>query len=289
MKKSALLFIIIAGVFWGTSGLFSSWLTPYGFTPVQMTTMRGTVSAVLMVIYILIKDPKLFRLPKKEILLVLGSGSSLFFTAFTYFMSIKASTVSTAVILMYTAPIFVLIYSVLFLGEKLNLIKGISIFLMIVGCALVSGIVGGMKFSPLGVIFGLTAGIGYSAYNIFAKVLSMHKVPTETITGYSFLVMGTIGLFVCNPVGLVTIAAAKPLETIPFIIGIGVFTCILPYFLYNIGLREVPAGTATALGIIEPLSATLLSVAFLGEQMTIPLGIGIVLILGAVFVLAEQK
>ena len=55
------------------------------------------------------------------------------------------------------------------------------------------------------------------------------------------------------------------------------------------GLKDVPAGTATALGIIEPLSATVFSVVFLGENLTAPLVIGMVLILGAVFALAKQK
>ena len=76
---------------------------------------------------------------------------------------------------------------------------------------------------------------------------------------------------------------------IPLIVGIGVFTCILPYVFYTLGLRDVPAGTATALGIIEPLSATVFSVAFLGEKLTAPLIIGMVLILAAVFALAKQK
>ncbi len=289
MKKSALFSIAVAGVLWGTSGLFSYWLTQFGFTPVQMTTLRGVVSAIFMIFFIIVRNPKLFVLPKREILLVLGSGSSLFLTAFTYFASIKASSVSTAVILMYTAPVFVLIYSVLFLGEKLNKVKIISIFLMIVGCALVSGVVGGIKFSLAGVLFGIASGISYSAYNIITKILTMHKVDTFTVTNYNFIVMSLIGIIVCDPAEAVSITVKSPLTIIPIIIGLGLFTCFLPYMFYNLGLRDIPAGTATTLGIIEPLSATIFSVAFLGEKPTLPLVIGMVLILVAVFTLARQK
>ena len=289
MKKSALFSIAVAGVLWGTSGLFSYWLTPFGLSPVQMTTLRGVVSAIFMIFFILVRSPKLFVLPKREILLVLGSGSSLFLTAFTYFASIKASSVSTAVILMYTAPVFVLIYSVLFLGEKLNAIKIISIFLMIVGCALVSGVVGGIKFSLAGILFGIASGISYSAYNIITKILTMHKVDTFTVTNYNFIVMSLIGIIVCDPAEAVSITVKSPLTIIPIIIGLGLFTCFLPYMFYNLGLRDIPAGTATTLGIIEPLSATIFSVAFLGEKPTLPLVIGMVLILVAVFTLARQK
>lgn len=289
MKKSAFFYIALAGVLWGTSGLFSYWLTPFGFKPVQMTTMRGFVSMVLIVPFILFKNPKLLKVPKKEIFFIIGSGVGLFLTAYTYYASMAASSVSTAVILMYTAPVFVLIYSVMFLGEKLNTVKSISVFLMILGCALVSGIVGGMKFSLAGILFGIAAGISYSAYNVFTKILTMHKVDTLTVTSYNFIIMSIIGLAVSNPIEIVTITSKQPLSIIPLIVGIGVFTCVLPYVFYTMGLKDVPAGTATALGIIEPLSATVFSVVFLGENLTAPLVIGMVLILGAVFALARQK
>ena len=289
MKKSAFFYIALAGVLWGTSGIFSYWLTPFGFKPVQMTTMRGFVSMVLIVPFILFKNPKLLKVPKKEIFFIIGSGVGLFLTAYTYYASMAASSVSTAVILMYTAPVFVLIYSVMFLGEKLNTVKSISVFLMILGCALVSGIVGGMKFSLAGILFGIAAGISYSAYNIFTKILTMHKVDTLTVTSYNFIIMSIIGLAVSNPIEIVTITSKQPLSIIPLIVGIGVFTCVLPYVFYTMGLKDVPAGTATALGIIEPLSATVFSVAFLGENLTAPLVIGMFLILGAVFALARQK
>lgn len=289
MKKSALFCIALAGVLWGTSGIFSHYLRPYGFTAMQMATIRGLVAAVSMLIVVLIKDPKLLKLSKKEFPFILGSGISIYSTAAIYYAAIEASSVSTAVILMYTAPVFVLIYSVMFFGEKLNTIKSLSIFFMIVGCALVSGVVGGMKFSLLGVILGLGAGLAYSSYNIFTKILTIHKVHTLTVACYNFILMGIIGLLVSDPVGIVKSAAVAPAETIPLMLGIGIATCFLPYSLYTLGMKDIPAGTATALGIIEPLSATIFSVAFLGEPLTIPLIIGMILVLGSVFALAKQE
>lgn len=251
--------------------------------------LRGVVSMILMLTFILATNPKLLKVPKKEIFLIICSGTSQFLASYTYFASMKASSVSTAVILMYTAPVFVLIYSVIFLGEKLNIVKGITIFLMIVGCALVSGIVGGIRFSLVGVLFGIASGISYSAYNILTKILTIHKVNAVTVTSYNFIMVGIIGLAVSDPVEIIWITSKEPIAIIPLIIGIGVLTCVLPYLFYTFGLRDIPAGTASAMGIIEPLSATVFSVAFLGEVLTVPLVIGMVLILSAVFVLAKQK
>ena len=289
MKKSAFFYIVLASVLWGTSGLFAHFLRPFGFTSVQMTLMRGAVSMLIMVGFVLIKDRKLLLAPQKEILLLIGSGVSLFGTATAYYASMEASSVSTAVVLMYTAPVFVLIYSVLFLGEKLNFIKGGAVVIMLVGCALVSGIVGGMEFSLWGIIFGMISGISYSAYNIFTKILTMHKVPAVTVTSYNFIIMTVLGLITAKPLNMIECAAAAPTVTVPLMVGIGICTCILPYLFYTLGLKEIPAGTASSLGIIEPLSATIFSVCFLGEALTLPLIIGMILICGAVITLAKQK
>ncbi len=285
MKKSAFIYVILAGVLWGTSGIFFHLLEPYGFRPLQMTAMRGFVSAVGMSLYVLIWQRRRFRIRPKEALLFLCSGLSLFGTASCYFGAISASSVSTAVILMYTAPVFVTVFSVSFLGEKLNLPKVVSILCMIVGCALVSGIIGGMRFSVWGIVLGFGAGLSYSAYNIFTKIEMMHGCNSLSATLYCFIVMGTISTAVSDPVEVIQLTAQKPAVIVPLILGIGVCTCILPYVFYTLALKDIPAGTASALSIVEPMSATLFSVAFLDEKLSVPSACGIALIVAAVCIL----
>ena len=79
------------------------------------------------------------------------------------------------------------------------------------------------------------------------------------------------------------------MHTVPLIVGIGIFTGITPYFLYNLSLRDIPAGTASALGILEPMAATVFSVLFLGEILSVQSASGIILILLAVFMLSRVK
>ena len=100
--------------------------------------------------------------------------------------------------------------------------------------------------------------------------------------------MSIVGLLVSNPSQMLSLTVASP-DSIFIIISLGLFTCILPYVFYNTGLSTIPAGTATALGIIEPLSATLLSVLFIDEKLTIPLIVGMLLIVMAVIILAKHK
>ena len=69
MQKKALLYIILAGMFWGTSGLFVATMTPMGLSPIQITAVRAIVSGVFMVCYALGRDRSLFKASKKELAL----------------------------------------------------------------------------------------------------------------------------------------------------------------------------------------------------------------------------
>lgn len=287
MKKSAFLFIIAAGVLWGTSGLFVNFLAPYGFSSLQMTAARGVVSAIAMAVYTFFYDRKLFRASGWELLLFALSGVSMFATASSYYTAMQYTSVSTAVVLMYTAPIFVMAYSVAFFGEKLTKLKLISVLGMLVGCALVSGIVGGLKWSAFGIFMGFVSGITYSAYNIFTKIQMRRPCHPITATLYCLIFMACLALSVSHPGEMVVTAMQKPALLFPMLVALGICTCVLPYFLYTLALKALPVGTAAALGIVEPMAATVFSVILLGEPLGLFPAIGIILILGSVFLLSR--
>lgn len=289
MKKKAFIYIILAGILWGTSAIFVHFLSPFGFSSLQMTLIRGLTAFALLLAYILFRDKTLFRLKPAELLVFLGIGIAFFGTASCYFASMQMTSVSTAVILMYTAPILVMLYSVLFLGEKLTPLKTVSVAAMLVGCALVSGIIGGLKFDPLGIAIGFLSGISYAAYNILTKIAMRRSCNPFTTTVYCFLFSTIIALFVCEPKSIPEAIGKMPAVTIPVALLMGICTCFLPYILYTKAMKTLPAGTATSLGIIEPMSATLFSVIFLGEPLSVPTFCGIILILASVFLLSKSE
>ncbi len=287
MKKLGLIYIILASALWGTSGLFVDKLAPYGVTSLQMTFIRGFVSFLCMGIFALIVDRNLFKTNLKEILFFAGSGFSFYLTASCYFQSMQMTSVSTAVILMYTAPIYVVIYSVAFLGEKLTKLKSVGIIGMLLGCCLISGIVGGLKFDALGIAIGFLSGITYAAYNIFTKIEMQKGINPAKANLYCFFFSVLAGVLFSKPAGIIDCIGKDPSNVIILCAGVGIFTCILPYLFYTLGLKVLPAGTASSLGILEPLSATILSVIVLGEKLSLYSIIGIVLILGSVFILSK--
>lgn len=289
MKSKSVFLICLAGVLWGTSGLFVNFLAPMGFTTMQMVCMRGIVAVICMALYVFIFNKKLFRVSKGELLFSLGSGVAMFVTGVAYYGAIQASSVSTAVILMYTAPVFVMAYSVVFLSERLTNNKFVSVCFMLVGCALVSGITSGMKLNISGILLGLLSGVAYSAYNIFTKLQMRRNYNPVTSTMYCFIVMAILTLFFANPVGLVKTAVKSGVMVLPLGIGIGICTSVLPYFLYTVSLKYLPVGTASALSTIEPMAATVFSVAILGENLQLSALIGILLIICSVILLSRNE
>ena len=293
MKNRAILLIILAGLLWGTSGIFVNFLSPYGITAFQMTAIRGVVSVIAIGTYMLLTArrmiTKVFKLKLRDLPLIAGAGLSMFVTAAAYYISMQLTSIATSVILMYTAPIFVTCYSVIFLKEKLTVKKALAVIAVFLGCAFVSGVVGGIKMNFWGVLIGLLSGISYSAYNIITKAEMKRNVNPVSATFYCYIFMAVLALLISKPQGIITVAMNNSISVIFLMLGLGFFTFAMPYLLYTIALRDVSASLATNLGVIEPLAATVYSAVIFKEVLSVYQIIGIVLVIGAVIVLGRSE
>ena len=152
----------------------------------MLSLIRGTVSFIAMLSYVLIADRSILKISLKNLIFALFIGITLFGTATLYYSSMQMTSVATAVVLMYTAPIYVTAFSIAFLGEKSSGLKITSIGIMLIGCALVSGIVGGLAFDAVGVVLGVLSGIVYATYNVITKIALSRGLNAITLTLYSF-------------------------------------------------------------------------------------------------------
>ncbi len=289
MKTRAFILIVLAGILWGTAPLFVKYLAPYGFTSLEMTASRSVIAVLVMAAYMLIKDRRLFVVKPLDFLLFGISGISFVGAATLYYQSLQMTSSATAVVLMYTAPVIVMVFSVLFLGERMTGLKLLSVVAMLLGCCLVSGVVGGLKFNFLGIIFGALSGISYSIYNIVTKISMKRGANAIPATLYAFLSAMIASAFISNPVKIAENISADVAKILPTVLLFGVITCVLPYFLYTVGMRNIPAGTASSLAIVEPMAATVLSAIFLNQVPDAYTVIGIILILGAVALLGVAE
>ena len=278
--------ILLAGCFWGSMGIFVRRLTDYGFSSIQIVAIRVTLAALIFCILLLIRDPAGFRISVKDIplFLGLGFGSILFFTV-CYFTAITMMPLSTAAILLYTSPIWIMLMSVLFFREKLTGRKLLALVLAFAGCVLVSGISGEGMTLP-GLLVGLGSGIGYGLYSILGTV-ALRRYSPFTVTTYTFVFAALGSWLICRPAEMLAkFAAAPDLPGLVFFCFLtALVTAVIPFLAYTLGLRTVEASRAGILATVEPLVATLIGVAVFSEPLTLLSGLGMLLILAAVVLL----
>ncbi len=289
MKKTAMFFVVLAGIFWGTSAIFSNILRPYGFSALHMTAMRSIIGALFMAIYILIKEPKAFNATPKQLFLYALGGIATFCSAFFYYESMSEGSVAVSVMLMYTSPILVVAYSACFLGEKMSIPKGICIAFMILGCALVSGIIGGANSTPWGIFTGLMSAVCYGSYSIITKIQMNKDCNPSSATLYCFITMSLIGLVIADVPEIIHIASGNPKEIYPLIVGIGICTEAIPYFLYAISLKHIDAGVAISLSIVEPVMATVFAAVFFEGMPDVITISGIIIVAVSVVMLSRME
>lgn len=281
--------IIFAGLFWGSMGIFVRHLNGLGFTSVQVACLRLVTAGILFAVILLIKDPKGFKIKVKDIplFLALGLVSILFFTC-CYFTAIRLMTMSTAAILLYTSPIWVMILAVIFLKEKLTARKVIALILAFTGCVLVSGF--GGKVTLPGILVGLGSGLGYGLYSIFGS-FALRKYSPFTVTCYTFLIAGLGSIAVSDPADLFSkIASAdNRLALAGFVLLTAVVTAVIPFLFYTLGLNRTTAGRAAVLATVEPAAATLFGVFVMNERIGIASAVGILLVFAAIIVLSIKQ
>jgi drug/metabolite transporter (DMT)-like permease len=275
--------ILAAGCLWGLMGIFSREMTAIGFDSSGALIIRGFVAGAVFGIGMFAKDRRLFRVQTRHIWLFAGAGicSMLFFT-YSYFQCISMTSLSTAAILLYTAPSMVMVMSLVIFHERLTAFKLAALFMAFAGCWLVSG--GGGAVTARGVAYGLCAGFGYALYSIFARLLLNRGYDGRTINFYALL-FASVGACALWGGGKPITLMASSTPGLLWGLGSGIVACYLPYRLYTYGMTGVETGTASTLASTEPVMASLMGVLLYKEAMPPMSILGVVLVIGAIVVL----
>lgn len=196
-------------------------------------------------------------------------GVTIFYAS--YQLSIERSGAALASVLLYTAPIWVVVLGHLFLKEKLTSAKILALIFAISGVVLVSG-EGRVSLNPLGFFFGLLSGFSYALYYLIGKRFLM-AYPTSYIFSYALLA-GSLGLFPFVRV------QEKDLVAWGALLFLGLFSTYGAYTLYFAGLKRLAASRAVLLATVEPVVATVVAHFWWGEAFSAlaALGSGFILI-----------
>lgn len=285
-KRLAGVCVIAAGALWGLISLFINPLSDYGLSSMEIGFLRVAFCAAVMLVIILVYKPSLLKIRLRDIWVFLGSGIlSLTFFSWCYFTTMITAEVSVAVSLLYTSPVWVMLFSAVLFKEKLNLRKFIAIIATVSGCVFVAGLLSGAgALTPKSFLIGIGAGIGYALYSVFGRVALEKGYSSMTITFYTFL-FATVGFaFFVKPSALASRCAAEP-KIILFSLLSGVICGVLPYIFYTVGLKRLEASTAAILVAVEPLVGCVIGFIVYKEPAEPLKLLGIALILGSIALL----
>ena len=279
MKKMASMLIILAGVIWGTMGIFVTEMEKMGFGSLQISSVRVTVAALIFIITVLLTDKSRFKVKIKDlwIFFVMGCGCVLGMSML-YFYTIVNTSLSTAAILLYTSPIWVILISAIVFKEKITWQKFIALICAFIGCVLVSYT--GGESGSIGIWFfitGLGSGLAYGLYSIFGTV-ALKKYHPYTVTMYSFIFAAISSWFIVKPWHTLEVIHAYPnkIYIVVWMVLVGLVTAYTTFMLYTLGLKYTAPGKAAIMACTEPLTATLIGVFMYGQGASV-WGIGLIL------------
>lgn len=291
------LLIALATLFWGGSAT----LGKAAFTgllgdaqPLDsliLAQARTTISLlILFPIIFLWKGRAGLRLPARDLFLcgllgVLGLAASNYF----YYYAIEKTSVATAIILQYVAPIWVLLYMVFRGLQRATALRVLAVFLAFVGSVLAIGAVVGRTDAPYfeligiklhwgGVIAAELAGMSFAFYNIVGGTLvNRHdrwKVLIYALASAAFFWM------LINPPWKIY-AAHYSGEQWLFLTVFSITSMLLPFSCYFAGLQYLDPTRAIVTSCLEPVFAILFAATFVHEAVGWIQAVGVAIVLAA--------
>ncbi|MDD3042488.1 MAG: DMT family transporter [Methanosarcinaceae archaeon] len=261
--------IITACILFGTAGIFLKGIKEMEIGSILFYRLFFGLSGILIYLAVIGKLHNLSLKRNKKYLVLLGVLNTI--TVFSYYSSIKLTSISVAVLLLYTAPIYVILLSPIFLKEKVTLKNLVALTLCFSGIVLVvdpSSLVtvggqsssGNSAYLP-GLFLGLLSGLSYGFSIITVNYLK------EDYSGLSQTFWSTVvSLLLLLPFGL-SVSAPVLIENLGVLIPFGLLGTATGSLLYFCGIARIKAQKASVLSLIEPVSSIFFGCTFLGENL----------------------
>lgn len=274
--------LISAMVLFGTIGLFVRYIN---LPSSVIAFVRGLVGMLFLLAVVLVGGNRISRTAiKKNLLWLLLSGSCLGLNWILLFEAYRFTTVATATLCYYLAPIIVIVVSPFLLKERLTKRKMFCTLVALIGMVLVSGVVENGVPAPAeakGIFFGIGAAVLYASIMILNKRIKDISAYDKTVVqlGVSALILLPYCLFTVELSEL----SLSPLVLVLLLL-VGIVHTGVTYLLYFGSMGHLNAQTVAIISYVDPIVAVLISIFILGEGMRLSGVLGAVLVLGAAFI-----
>ncbi len=275
--------LLLSYIIFGSIGIFVKYIP---LASSVIAAVRGICGALFIFIFMALSKKRInTREVGSNLAFLLLSGLAIGFNWIFLFEAYRYTTIATATLCYYMAPVFVVVASPIILKERLTAKSIICILVAVIGMFFVSDVMtGGAELR--GILFGLAAALLYAVCILCNK--KMGKIAAETRALAQLLVAGVTVL----PYALFTADLSEAALDVRAIILLAVVGIVHTGFAYIINLgsvAKVPAGTVAVLSYTDPIVAILLESVLTLTLPKINVMIGAALILGATAVSSLQK
>ena len=276
--------VFLGAILWGTIGT-AQHFAPEGATPMSIGAVRLALGGGALLIYAFLRG----KLKGKDIFFrkstYIGAVSMASFQL-TFFAAVLLTGVAMGtVVAIGSAPIFAGLISLITSKENPGLKWLISTLVSVLGCILLVAGGDALSVNVLGIILALGAGLSYATYTASTKNLLDEFTP-EAVTGIVF----TMGAIITSP--FLMIYSLDWLFTVRGIVvtmHLGLITTALAYFVFTYGLSGIKLHKAVTLTLAEPVTAALLGVFLLKENLSILSGVGMGLVFAGLVILSISR
>jgi drug/metabolite transporter (DMT)-like permease len=206
---------------------------------------------------------------------------------FLYFYTIVHSRASIAVVLLYTSPVFVMILARLFFKDKITGAKLLALALTVIGCVLVTGVLGeGYKPPAAAILTGVLTGLAYALNNIITSKAVKSNDP-QTVTFYTLLFSFIFLIPFSGMNTLVPLVKSNPMILlVAFILCL--VTGVTAQYLFAAGLNLIESGNAAIYGASEPIVGSLIGILIFHEESNFLKIAGIIMVIAAILIIGRE-
>lgn len=279
------LFVLGAALLWASSATIGKSLFAEGVTPVELAQVRSLLGSLGLALALAVLSRDRLRVRPQDLpwFLLLG-GAVMALVQLAYFFTIEAIQVAAAILIQYTSPVLVVVFSALFLKDPMTPAKLAALVLALGGCFLV---VGGLEtdladINLRGLGWGIAASISFSAYTLLGERL-MHRYSPWTVLLYTLL-FAAITCHAVDP-SLAYLTEGRDPSQWARMAYVAILGTAVPFGLYFAGIDHIRASRASITASSEPIFAGGIAFVLLGETLEWLQILGGLLVVGAVVLL----
>lgn len=250
-KRRAMLLMVICAVMWSTGGIFIKLIS---WSPLLIAGSRSLISAFVLGAYMLYK-----RVPIKVCRYSIGAAIGLAGCCTFFVISTKLTTAANAIVLQYSAPVFILIMSSLFFKQKMHKKEILAVAVTMTGIILFF-----FDQLSLGNILGNLLGVLAGIFMALMFVMTGRASDDDSVRMSGILMAHLLSALVGIPIGALGTASISGIEVL-FVVILGIFQLGIPYVLYAIASRDCPPLACSLIGMLEPLFNPIWVAIFVGE------------------------